>query len=129
MPAAKSHTKKTPIETKRINISSKRQITIPAKFFDALAFEKEVECIFSGDMLILKPVKQEDSYFAEQILDDLIREGYTGHQLLVEFKKMNRKVKPAVENLIAEADRVAEKASANYMDHTNSIFNDDELED
>lgn len=125
MSAAKPNPPKKTIETKRIQISSKRQITIPAKFFNALGFDKEVECIFSGDMLILKPVKQEDSYFAEQILDDLIREGYTGQQLLVEFKKMNRKVKPAIEKLIEEADRIAENVAASNLDQTDSIFNND----
>lgn len=118
-----------PFETKRIQISSKRQITIPAKFFNALGFEKEVECIFSGDMLILKPAKQEDSYFAEQILNDLIRLGYTGDQLLVEFKKMNRKVKPAVEKLIEEADRVAKLASMDSKNLTNNIFYDNDLDE
>ncbi|MBR0575061.1 AbrB/MazE/SpoVT family DNA-binding domain-containing protein [Proteiniclasticum sp. BAD-10] len=129
MSSAKSNPTKIPFETKRIQISSKRQITIPAKFFNALGFDKEIECIFSGDMLIIKPVKQEDSYFAEQILNDLIRLGYTGDQLLVEFKKMNRKVKPAVEKLIEEADRVAKLASMDSKNLTNNIFNDDDLDE
>jgi len=126
MSAAKPNPPKKSIETKRIQISSKRQITIPSKFYNALGFDKEVECIFSGDMLILKPVKQEDSYFAEQILDDLIRQGYSGDQLLVEFKKMNRKVKPAVEKLIEEADQIAKLASMDSKNLTNNLFTGDD---
>ena len=41
MPTALKSEKKD-METKRINISPKRQITIPQKFFTALGFEDEV---------------------------------------------------------------------------------------
>lgn len=117
------------IEKKRINISSKRQITIPAKYFEALHLGKEVDCIYSNGMIILKPVKQEDSFFSEEILKDLIEQGYSGEKLLSEFKNINRKIRPAVENLIAEADRIAEAASKNYYDKTEDIFGDEDTEE
>lgn len=116
-------------EKRRINISSKRQITIPAKYFEALGFDKEIDCIYSGEMLILAPVRNEDSAFAEEILEDLIGQGYSGEKLLSEFTKMNRKIRPAVEKIIEEADRVAEEAFANYKDKTDEIFGDKETED
>ena len=116
-------------EKRRINISSKRQITIPAKYFEALGFDKEIDCIYSGEMLILAPVRNEDSAFAEEILEDLIGQGYSGEKLLFEFTKMNRKIRPAVEKMIEEADRVAEKALTNYKDKTDEIFGDEETED
>lgn len=109
-------------EKSRIKISSKRQITIPSKYYEALGFDKEIECIKSNGMLILIPVKSDESYFAEEILKDLINQGYSGERLLDEFKKMSRKVKPAVEKLIEEADRIAESASAYYVDETDDIF-------
>ena len=115
-------------EKRRINISSKRQITIPAKYFGALGFDKEIDCIYSGGMLILKPVKNEDSYFAEEILKDLIDQGYSGDKLMSEFTKMNRNIRPAVEKMIAEADRIAEEAFTNYKDKTTEIFGDQETE-
>ena len=116
------------MEKRRINISSKRQITIPAKYFEALGFNKEVDCICANNMLILTPVKNEDSAFAEEILADLIQQGYSGEKLLAEFKKMNRKIRPAVEKLLEEADKIAEAASTNYVDKTEDILSDDEME-
>lgn len=94
------------VEVKRIHISSKRQITIPAKYFEALHLEKEVDCIYSNGMIILKPVKQNEDFFLEEALKDLIEKGYSGETLLSEFKKINRKIKPAVESLIAEANKL-----------------------
>ncbi len=116
------------IEKHRINISSKRQITIPSKYFEALGFEKELDCIYSNDMLILTPVKKEDPAFAEEILADLIKQGYSGEKLLDEFKNINRSVRPAVEKIIDEADRIAKAASLNYIDRTDDIFGDEETE-
>lgn len=77
-------------------------------------------------MLILTPVNKETSYFAEEILGDLIREGYVGEELLNEFKKTNRKIRPAVEKIIEEADKIAKEASYNYIDQSDDIFGDDE---
>ncbi len=116
------------IEKRRINISSKRQITIPAKYFHALGLDKEVDCIYSKDMLILTPVKEEAPAFAEEILKELIQQGYSGEKLLAEFKTMNRKVRPAVEQLIEEADQIAKVASINYVDPTDEIFSDIDTE-
>lgn len=125
---ANHNTENTPMEKRRINISSKRQITIPAKYYEALGFDKEIECIYSNNMLILTPVKKENSAFAEEILADLIKQGFSGEKLLVEFKKINRQVRPAIEKLIEEADEIASVASANYVDPTDDIFGDNETE-
>lgn len=92
------------IERKRINIPSKRQITIPAKFFSELILDKEVDCIYSNWMMIPTQVKQQDSAYSEEILTDLIKQGYSGDELLTEFKKINPMIRPAVEKLIEEAD-------------------------
>jgi len=112
------------IEKTKIRISSKRQITIPSKYFEALGFDKEIECIKSNGMLILIPVKSDESYFAEEILKDLISQGYSGDKLLAEFKKMSRKIRPAVKRLIEEADKIAEITSDYYTDPTRDIFGD-----
>lgn len=128
MLATRLNMEDTHMEKRRINISSKRQITIPVKYFEALGLDKEIDCIYSNDMLILIPVKKEDPAFAEEILADLIEQGYSGEKLLSEFKKVNRKVRPAVEKLIEEADKIAEAASANYLDPTDDIFGNEETE-
>ena len=103
------------MESKKVSISSKRQITIPQKFFTLLGFNTEAECIMRGNELVLRPVNENTSgEFAEQILADLIRQGYSGEELLEKFKQTQRKIRPAVEAMLAEADRVAESKSGGY---------------
>ncbi len=120
---------KTPMEKRRIHISSKRQITIPSKYYEALGLSNEVDCIYANNMLILTPVRKDNPAFAEQILSDLVKQGYSGQKLLDEFRRISRQVRPAVEKLIEEADALAKKASTNYMDRTDDIFGiDDETE-
>ena len=96
------------VEKKIVSISSKRQITIPQKFYMALGFADEAECVMRGDELIIRPARvSSGGEFAEQILTDLVMEGYSGEELLAEFKNRQAKVRPAVTKMIAEADRVA----------------------
>lgn len=98
-----------PMEMKKISISEKRQITIPQKFFAMLGFGTEAECIVRGNELVLRPVKvNTGGEFAEQILADLIAEGYSGEELLSRFKKAQKEVRPAVEMMLAEAEQIAE---------------------
>ncbi len=129
MTVNKVRQERSPMEKRRIQISSKRQITIPAKYYEALKLSNEVDCIYANDMLIITPVKSEDSAFAEEILSDLVSQGYSGEKLLAEFKRTNRQIRPAIEKLIEEADSLAKNASKNYIDRTDEIFGtDDELE-
>ncbi len=118
------------MEKRRIHISSKRQITIPSKYYEALGLSNEIDCIYANNMLILTPVRNEDSAFTEEILSDLIRQGYSGQKLLSEFKRISRQIRPAVEKLIEDADTLAKEASVNYIDPTDEIFgNAEETED
>jgi len=106
-------------EIKKIKVSNKRQITIPAEFFEKLGIEKAVECFINemGEMVI-RPERSD--YFAEEILQDLINQGYEKQQLVQKFKEMNNKIRPAVSEIIAEA----ETAAKNYdgVDHTDEVF-------
>ncbi len=96
------------MEKKIVSISSKRQITIPQKFFTTLGFSDEAECIIRGNELVIRPARvNSGGAFAEQILADLIDDGLSGNELLEEFKKRQAKVRPAVEAIIAEAENVA----------------------
>lgn len=59
--------------------------------------------------LIIRPVKivfGED--FAEQILTELISQGLSGKELLNEFKKKQKQIRPALEAMLLDAKRVAE---------------------
>jgi hypothetical protein len=82
---------------------------IPQKFYRELGFGREADCIMGEGMLILRPITPiSDSEFAVQILTELIGEGYSGQELIEEFKRRQRKVHPAVEALLAEARAVVQ---------------------
>ena len=100
---------RTGSEYKRVRVSSKRQITIPRKFYTALGFGDEAECFLRGDEIVIRPVvKPAGGEFAEQILSDLIARGLSGHELLEAFKTEQKKVRPAVEAMIADAEKAAD---------------------
>ncbi len=85
-------------EKRIIRISSKRQITIPQKFFSLLGFQTEAECVLQDGELVIRPIKELSSgEFSEQILADLIAEGYEGAALLAEFKARQAEFYPPVE--------------------------------
>lgn len=101
-----------PMEIKKLSISSKRQITIPQKFFTMLGFDTEAECTVRGNELVIRPVRTgTGGEFAEQILADLIARGYSGNDLLERFKRAQRQVRPAVEAMLEEAGQTASSES------------------
>ena len=96
------------METKKLSISAKRQITIPQKFFTMLGFDTEAECTVRGNELVLRPARTNTGgEFAEQILADLIAQGYSGNDLLEHFKKAQSQIHSAVEEMLSEAEQVA----------------------
>jgi hypothetical protein len=106
-------------DRKVVSISSKRQITIPQKFYTMLGFSDTAECVVRGNELVIRPAKvTSGGEFAEQILADLIAQGLSGDELLRQFKIMQSKIRPAVEAMIAESEAVAagESEYATYDD-------------
>ena len=113
------------MEKKIVSISSKRQITIPQKFFSMLGFETEAECIVRGNELVIRPAKQySGGEFAEMILADLISEGLSGEELLEKFKEKQASIRPAVEEMIAQAENVA-NGDGEYATYE-GVFGDEE---
>ncbi len=118
-PMDKKSMDKKSTDKKIISISPKRQITIPQKFFNLLGFGEQAECVLRGNELILRPVRPDSGgEFAEQILADLIAQGLSGEALLTAFKETQAKVRPAVEAMLADAERAAsgDGAFATYDD-------------
>ena len=111
MPAAAS---KMP-EQKRVMITSKRQFTIPQKFYTELGFDREAVCTMGDGMLIIQPATHVSGggEFAEQILSELIAKGFSGQELLNEFKTRQAKVRPAVEAML-EAAKAAASGTGEY---------------
>ena len=99
-------------EQKRVTITSKRQFTIPQKFYTELGFDREAVCTMGDGMLIIQPAVPVSGggEFAEQILSDLIAEGFSGQELLDEFKTRQAKVRPAIEAMLDAAKAVAQGA-------------------
>lgn len=116
----------TTLERKILSISPKRQITIPQKFYKALGFDSEAECIVRNNELIIRPVRiisQED--FSEQILEELIDQGYEGKELLKAFKKQQKKIRPAIEAMLADAKDAANGSVESFT--IEDVFEEDSL--
>lgn len=111
------------MDSKRISVSRKRQITIPQKFFDSLNIGEEVECIMTNSEIIIRPIRQETE-FAEEILKDLIAKGFQGEQLLNEFKKTRSEIRPAINRMIDEAELVANSLNGSGDDKMKELFSD-----
>lgn len=119
MPVAVMEKENTKMNRKVLSISSKRQITIPQRFYKSLGFGDEAECIVRGDELVIRPIKTvAGGEFAEQILADLIKEGLSGEELLSEFRKRQAQVRPAAEAILAKAEDIAARRAeyATYED-------------
>ena len=107
------------LDKKKISITGKRQITIPQKFYETLGFGKEAECVLRDGELVIRPVhNQEGEMFSEQILADLIAQGYSGEELLEAFREARAQIRPAVEAMLEEAERAATQPEnyASYSD-------------
>ena len=109
-------------QTKYLSISSKRQITIPQSFYETFGFATKAECIATDEGLLIRPAENTDD-FSEEILADLIKQGYSGQELLTKFKEQKQKVRIAVKKLIANADAYAKTAKPKSIDE---IFGSEE---
>jgi len=113
-----------PKAKKRIVVSQKRQITIPIEFFNAVGMDREVECYLENDTIVIRPVAVGEGEFDEQILADLINKGISGPELLAQFKIARRRVRPAVERLLSEA-QLATEGKGTYSTYED-VFNKDD---
>ena len=112
--------------TKRVKISSKRQISIPKEFFEAMHFSNEAIIEFTGTSLIIKQVPESAVDFSSEILKDLVEErGLSGHELLVEFNRIKQGFPTAIEKLKATAMEEP-PISMNSADYLASLLADDE---
>ena len=87
-----------------IKISSKRQITIPAKAYEEVGFKDYALCTWTDKGMFLQPLDVEDEDATIDILRYLISEGYEGEDLITQYKVMKKKV-VSVKDKIDEAER------------------------
>ena len=77
-------------QRKIINITGKRQITIPLRFYEKLKFGKEIECILKDDCIIIRPLQSVDEDATREMLQDLVAKGYSGYELLSKFDELRQ---------------------------------------
>lgn len=116
------------MESRLGKITSKRQLTIPKDFYDRLNLGENVEILLEKDSLIIKKLrKAEESFddYSDLILKDLIAEGYTGNQLLQEFKIRKNLLPIAVQNMVKDIREQAKEDKRTSEQLDNELFGED----
>ncbi len=83
---------------KMVKITSKRQFTIPKKYYDALQIGEQARCYTDGGKLIIEPARPDSFWdFFSDILKELVAENYSGEELLREFEIRKKNTAVALE--------------------------------
>ncbi len=94
---------------KMVKITSKRQFTIPKKYYDALQIGEQARCYTEGGKLIIEPAHPDRFWdFSSNILKELVAENYSGEELLREFEIRKSHVAGAFQKWSEEVQREAE---------------------
>lgn len=96
------------MKSRVIRVSRKRQITIPLEFFKKLSLSDEVECSLEDGAIVIRPLRRQQDEFSIEILKDLVSRGFSGDELVRQFEIERTNVKSAVQNMLKEADRIAD---------------------
>ncbi|MED3982372.1 hypothetical protein [Priestia megaterium] len=88
---------------RRVKISKQRQISIPKEFYDALNLDDEAIVEFTGKEIIIRPAEYEVVDFSEDILKDLVTQGYQGDDLIKEFSRVKSNIPRALDLMKEEA--------------------------
>lgn len=112
---------------RRVRVSKQRQISIPKDFYNALNLDDEALVEYTGDSIIIRPAGFEEVDFSEDILKDLINQGYSGDALIKEFKHIKSNIPRALDSMKKEAmDQPAITGSLD--DYLDSLEDDEEDE-
>ena len=87
---------------RRVRVSQQRQLSIPKDFYLALGLDDEAVLEFTGKEIIIRPATFEEVDFSEDILQDLIAQGFSGQELLQEFKNVRSTLPAALQALEQE---------------------------
>ena len=89
---------------KIVRVTSKRQLTIPKKYYDALKIGDRVKCYQEGRKLVIEPARDDEFWdFSTDILRELVAENFIGEDLLKEFEARKQNAARALERLADEA--------------------------
>ena len=103
---------------RRVKVSKQRQVSIPKDFYKALGFEDEAIMEFNGNEILIRPAPTDEVDFSEDILKDLISKGFSGQELLEEFRRIKAKIPAALRALEKDTERQPEVAESlgDYLD-------------
>lgn len=95
-------------QSQTVKISSKRQITIPSKFYEAGGFDEYALCTWAENGLLLQPLKVNDEDNSVTILRQLVAEGYEGDELVDKYEEIQNKIVSIKHKLQKAEDDIAE---------------------
>lgn len=103
---------------RRVKVSQQRQLSIPKDFYQALGLADEAVMEFTGKEIIIRPAAFEEVDFSEDILQDLIAQGFSGQELLQQFKQAKSQVPGALHALEQETlqQPVIQGSLGDYLD-------------
>lgn len=87
---------------RRVRVSKQRQVSIPKDFYDSLNIEDEALMEFTGNSIIIHPADFEEVDFSKEILRDLMKQGFTGEELIEEFGKVKSNIPKALDTIKQE---------------------------
>ena len=90
-------------EPQTIKISSKRQITIPAKWYREKRFTDYALLEWTDEGLLIKPIEVDREDVTLDILRHLVSLGYSGDELVEKYIELKGKVTP-IEKLLIEGE-------------------------
>ncbi len=88
---------------RRVKVSKQRQINIPKDFYDALNISDEAMVEFTGKEIVIRPAEYENVDFSEDILKDLVHQGYSGEELIQRFTRIKSEIPSALNRMKKEA--------------------------
>ena len=111
---------------KIVSISQKRQITIPQKYYSRFRFGGHAKISVLDRGILIEPVENisiSAGEFDVQILQDLVRQGFSGKELINAFKEKQGKIPSAIKAIKAEAHNIAQ-GTADF-DRFEDVFGED----
>lgn len=90
---------------RRVKVPRQRQINIPKDFYDAFHLSDEAFIEFNGKEIIIRPAEYGVVDFSEDILKDLVRQGYSGEDLIYHFSRIKSEIPRALDRMKEEAMR------------------------
>ena len=110
-------------EPQAIKISSKRQITIPAKWYREAGFKEYALATFTEDGILIQPIDVDDEDVTVDILRYLVDEGYEGDDLIAKYQEVKPRV-ISVRAKIAKAERDVEEGRIDTYDNMRARIRD-----